>query len=95
MPAPSCLLALKVIPNAPRTAVTGWLGDTLKVKVHAPALEGRANGELGDFLAAQLSLPRRSVTVVQGANSRQKLVRVAGLTLAGVRSRLGAARKPG
>ena len=86
---PSCLLALKATPNAPRNAVTGWLGDTLKVKVHAPALEGRANDELCDFLAAQLSLPRRAVTVVQGGKSRQKLVRITGLTLAEVQARLG------
>ena len=88
MPEPSCLLALKAIPNAPRNAITGWLGDALKVKVHAPALEGRANGELCDFLAAQLSLPRRAVTLVQGNKSRQKLLRISGLTLAEVRTRL-------
>lgn len=90
MPAPHCLLALKAIPNAPRNEVTGWLGDTLKVKVHAPAREGRANEALCDFLAEQLQLPHRAVTVAQGAKSRQKLVRIAGLTLAGVRARLGA-----
>ena len=88
MPAPSCLLALKAIPNAPRNAVAGWLGDALKVKIHAPALEGRANEELCDFLAAQLSLPRRAVTVAHGGKSRQKRVRIAGLTLAEVRARL-------
>ena len=88
MPAPSCLLALKAIPNAPRNAVAGWLGDALKVKVHAPALEGRANAELCDFLAAQLSLPRRAVTVVSGDKSRQKRVRIDGLTLPEVKARL-------
>ncbi len=88
MPSPSCLLALKAMPNAPRNAVAGWLGDALKVKVHAPALEGRANDELCDFLAAQLALPRRAVTVAQGGKSRQKLVRITGLTLAEVKTRL-------
>ncbi|RFC49612.1 MAG: hypothetical protein DUW69_000941 [Verrucomicrobia bacterium] len=97
MPAPSCLLALKAIPNAPRNAVAGWLGDALKVKVHAPALEGRANDELCDFLAEQLSLPRRAVTVAQGGKSRQKRVRITGLTLAEVKTRLAvqAAHPPG
>jgi len=89
MPSPHCLLALKAIPNAPRNAITGWLGDVLKVKVHAPALEGRANEELCDFLADRLQLPRRAVSVARGGKSRQKLVRVAGLTLSEVRSRLG------
>ena len=31
-----CTLAIKAVPNAPRNAVVGWLGDALKVKVHAP-----------------------------------------------------------
>jgi len=89
MPAPQCTLALKAIPNAPRNAVAGWLGDALKVKVHAPALEGRANDELCSFLAATLSLPRRAVTVARGQTSRQKLLRIDGLTLADVKARLG------
>jgi uncharacterized protein len=89
MPAPPCLLPLKVVPNAPRNAVVGWLGEALKVKVHAPALEGRANDELCAFLADELRLPRRAVTVARGGKSRQKLVQIAGLTLAETRARLG------
>ena len=85
--APSCTLAIKAIPNAPRSAVIGWLGDALKVKIHAPPVEGKANEALCEFLAAALGLPRRAVTLVRGDTSRQKLVRIAGLTLADVRSR--------
>ena len=83
-----CTLPIKAIPNAPRSAVVGWLGDALKVKVHAPALEGRANDELCEFLADTLGLPRRAVTVAHGDKSRQKLLRIAGLTLAEVKARL-------
>jgi len=84
----NCRLAIKAIPNAPRNTVAGWLGDTLKVKIHAPALEGRANEELCEFLAETFGLPRRSVTLVQGDKSRQKLVQIEGLTLADVKTRL-------
>ena len=84
----SCRLAIKAIPNAPRSAVAGWLGDTLKVKVHAPALEGRANDELCEFLAETLKLHHRAVTLVQGDKSRQKLVQIEGLDLAEVKARL-------
>ena len=38
MTVPSCQLAIKAVPNAPRSDVVGWLGDALKVKVHAPAV---------------------------------------------------------
>lgn len=88
-PLASCTLAIKAVPNAPRSAVVGWLGEALKIKVHAPALEGRANDELCEFLADALALPRRAVTVLQGDKSRQKVLHVAGLTLAEVRVKLG------
>jgi uncharacterized protein (TIGR00251 family) len=88
-PAPSCTLEIKAVPNAPRSAVVGWLGSALKVKVHAPALEGRANDELCSFLADALAVPRRNVTLLRGDTSRQKLVRVDGLTLDDAKRRLG------
>jgi uncharacterized protein (TIGR00251 family) len=84
----ACTLELKTIPNAPRTAVVGWLGDALKVKVHAPALEGRANDALLEFLADKLGLHRRAVTLVRGDKSRHKVVRLDGLTLPEVKARL-------
>jgi uncharacterized protein (TIGR00251 family) len=87
-PLPSCTLEIKAVPNAPRNALAGWLGDALKVKVHAPALEGRANEELCAFLADTLGLSRRAVTLLRGDKSRQKLVRVAGLDLAEAKRRL-------
>lgn len=86
---PACTLELKIIPNAPRTEIAGWLGAALKIKVHAPALEGRANEALLDFLAGKLGVRRRDVTLLRGDKSRQKVVQVAGLDLAGVKQRLG------
>lgn len=87
MTSPSCTLAIKAIPNAPRSEVVGWLGDALKVKVHAPPVEGRANEVLCAFLAETFGLPRRAVTVLRGDTSRQKLVRLDGLALVDVVAR--------
>jgi uncharacterized protein len=87
--AASCTLAIKAIPNAPRNEVVGWLGDSLKVKVHAPAVEGRANEALCEFLADTLDVPRRAVSLLRGDSSRQKLIRIAGLTGEAVKARLG------
>jgi hypothetical protein len=89
MSVPSCTLELKTIPNAPRDEVVGWLGSALKVKVHAPALEGRANDALLEFLADTLQVPRRTVTLLRGDKSRQKVIRIDGLDPAEVRRRLG------
>ena len=89
MPTSSCRIAIKAVPNAPRNAVAGWLGDALKIKVHAPALEGRANEELCAFLADALALPRRAVSVAHGDRSRQKILQIDGMTLDDVRKKLG------
>ena len=83
-----CTLAIKAVPNAPRNEVVGWLGEALKIKVHAPALEGRANDTLCEFLAGELGLPKRAVTLAHGDKSRQKLLRISGLTLTEVKARL-------
>lgn len=69
------------MPNAPKTQVIGWLGEAMKVKVHAPALEGKANEELCSFLAETLGLPKRSVRLLQGDTARKKLVEITGMTL--------------
>lgn len=87
---PGCTLAVHVVPNAPTSAVAGWHGDALKVRVHAPATEGRANDELCAFLAAHLGLPRRAVRLRHGASSRRKLLQLDGLTADELRRRLGA-----
>jgi uncharacterized protein (TIGR00251 family) len=84
----TCTLELKTIPNAPRDEIVGWLGDALKVKVHAPALDGRANEALLEFLAESLGVPRRDVTLVRGDKSRHKVIRISGLTLPAVKTRL-------
>jgi uncharacterized protein (TIGR00251 family) len=88
-PPPSCLLPVAVVPNAPRSEIVGWLGDALKVKVHAPPLEGRANEALCKFLAGKLDLPRRAVTVARGETSRRKLIQITGLNLMMAKTRLG------
>lgn len=86
--AASSTLAIKAIPNAPRNAVAGWLGDVLKVKIHAPPVEGRANAALCEFLAEILRVPGRAVTVLRGDTSTRKIIHIAGLTTEAVKARL-------
>jgi uncharacterized protein len=82
---------VKVHPRARKDAVTGELGDALKITLTAPPAEGRANEALVEFLADLLQLPRTSVTIAAGQSSRNKVVRVLGLTAAQVDERLRAA----
>ncbi len=84
----SCTLAIAVIPNAPRSEIVGWMGEALKVKIHAPPLEGRANAALCECLAGRLGLHRRAVTLLRGDTSRRKLIRLTGLSLAAAKAKL-------
>ena len=68
----TCILANKAIPSISRSDICGWLGDSLKVKIHAPPVEGRASRALCEFVAGALGLPRRAVTMEHGKLSRQK-----------------------
>ena len=51
-------------------------GDALKVRLAAPAVDGKANAELIRFLADAFGVPQRNVEVVRGATSRAKVVRI-------------------
>jgi hypothetical protein len=69
-------LAVHVQPGAKRSAVAGLHGERLKIRIAAPALDGRANDALVEFLAATLGVPKRCVRVATGERSRDKLVAV-------------------
>lgn len=80
---------MKVHPRAKKNAVTGELGDALKVSLTTPPIEGRANEACIELFAKLLKVPRSSVTIASGQTSRNKVIRVAGLTADQVRARLG------
>lgn len=74
-----CLsLTVHVQPNARSEGVAGLHGDALKVKVAAAAVDGKANAGLLDVLARAFAVPRRQVSLKQGARSRRKVVEVCG-----------------
>ena len=75
-------------PGARRSELAGVAEGRLRVRLAAPAHEGRANAELVRFLAALLDVPKSAVTVAAGASSRRKLVRISGLTVDEARRRL-------
>ena len=72
--------AIKVHPRAKKNAITGILGDSFKVSLTAPSLEGRANQACIEFFAELFRVPRSSVTIASGERSRNKVIRVDGVT---------------
>ena len=80
--------AVKVHPRAKRDAITGELGNALKVSLTASPIDGRANEACIEFFAKLLKAPRASITIASGLTSRNKVVRVTGLTAQQLRDRL-------
>ncbi len=86
---PTVRLVVRAQPGASRTEVVGWQGDTLRVRVQAPPLEGRANAAVIELLAKALSLPRRCLRLERGETSREKVIAIDDLDEVEVWRRLG------
>jgi uncharacterized protein (TIGR00251 family) len=82
-------LRLRVIPGARRDEIAGWYGDAVKVRCQAPALDGRANESVIEFLAERLRVKRSDIELVHGERSRSKVIEVNGLASDEAYARLG------
>jgi uncharacterized protein len=80
--------AVRVQPRAKKNALTGEIGDALKIALTASPIEGRANRACIEFLANLLKVPRSSVTIACGETNRNKAIRVTLLSAEAVRRRL-------
>lgn len=80
--------AIKDHPRAKKNAIAGELGDVLKVSLTTPPIDGHANQACIEFFAKLLKVPRSSVTIASGQTSRNKVIRVVGLSAYEVRKRI-------
>jgi len=69
-------IAVHVQPNASRTEITGVVEGALKIRLHAPPVDGKANEALISFMAERLKVAKRDVDVSRGHGSRQKMLEV-------------------
>lgn len=86
-------LPVKLTPGASADRIDGWDVDAegrpvLKVRVRARPVEGEANDALIRLLARALGVPRSTVSLARGGQSRLKMIEVAGLDDAEIRSRI-------
>ena len=85
-------LAIRVQPGAKSNKIAGWIadahgGEVLKIRLRAPAVDGKANVALIEFLAEILGLRSRQITLERGDKSREKLLSIEGLTMEVIRQR--------
>jgi len=69
-------LRFHVVPNAKVDGVMGEHGAAIKIKLRAPAVEGKANAALRSFLAKELRISERHILLERGEKSREKLIRI-------------------
>jgi uncharacterized protein (TIGR00251 family) len=74
----SITLEVHVQPGAKRSEFVAMHGGCPKIRLAAPAIEGRANDALIDFIAAAFGVPKRNVVLIRGERSRRKTLRVNG-----------------
>jgi uncharacterized protein (TIGR00251 family) len=81
-------LRFHVVPNARTNKIMGEHGAAIKIKLRAPAVEGKANAALRSFLAGELKISERAIVLERGQKSRDKLIRIEGLSEEDARRRL-------
>jgi hypothetical protein len=63
-------------PKASRDEIAGLHGDSVKIRITAPPVEGRANAHLVKFLAKLFGVTRRDVVILSGELGREKRIRI-------------------
>jgi len=71
---------VKVVPGSSRTKIAGEYDGRLKVNIAAPPEKGKANKTLVKFLAETLALRKNDITIIRGAASAVKRIRVSGVS---------------
>jgi uncharacterized protein len=86
--ADGCSIAVRVHPGARKNGVTGVHAGAIKISLTTPPSDGRANEALIALLAELLRVPRARISLVSGATSRSKLLRITGKSAAEVQATL-------
>ncbi|MBI2542972.1 MAG: DUF167 domain-containing protein [Candidatus Aenigmarchaeota archaeon] len=70
------IIAVKVIPNSKKLEITKTGENIYRIKLNAPAVEGKANSRLVEVISDYFSVPKSSVTIVKGHKSRKKILEI-------------------
>jgi len=79
------VISIRVETRSSSPGIAGRYGEALKVRLKAPPIEGRANRELIEVLSHELNIPKDRIEIISGKRSRNKLVRLRGVTAEGMR----------
>lgn len=74
------MLTIYLQPGAKKSAVSGLHDGNIKIKINAPAVDGKANAALIDFLSDFLEIPKSAIHIISGQKSRIKKLKMVGIT---------------
>jgi len=66
---------IKAQPNSSKNKIAGIYGDSLKINIKAPAVEGAANRELVKFLSKTFKIPKSEIVFLSGETSKRKAIK--------------------
>lgn len=75
------IFKVKVIPNARKNEIVAFQDEILKIRIHAPPDQGRANEELIEFLSEIFSVPKNNIEILSGHISRLKRLEIEGIEI--------------
>lgn len=71
------MLTVRVVPNSSKTEIVGWMADgSLKIKLAAPPVDGKANQALVELLAKTCSVSRKEIEIASGLTTKKKTMRL-------------------
>ena len=74
------IISIKVITNSPKNAIVGKMADgTIKVRIKAKPIQGKANEALVSYLSEELNIPKSKLAIISGEKSRRKTLQIIGL----------------
>lgn len=71
------LIKIKVLPRSSKNEVVGKMADgTIKIKLTAPPVDGRANEKLIELLSEEYKTKKSNIQIISGQKSKNKTVQI-------------------
>ena len=81
-------LSVSVVPRSSRCEIAGTNNNSLRMKLTSPPVDNEANVQCCSFIAKQLGIAKRQVSIIRGKTARKKTVRIEGVTEQEVREKM-------
>ena len=72
------VLSVRIVPGSKRSKIVGLYGDALKIQIASPAVDGKANQSLIDFISKEFGVAKGSIEILKGHQNRSKLLLISG-----------------